>query len=262
MLNVLQKELRKIANPQKAKLLQRFFKTGKGEYGEGDIFLGIMVPQSRKISKKYADLDLKQLDRLIKSKFHEERLIALFILINKYNTTNHKKITFHFYLKHMRWINNWDLVDLSAPNIVGQHLLNMCLTHSLGVLSKIIPPVSVPSLRSVRAVGSHSSFATPTILLHLARSENIWERRIAILATFWFIKNNRFEESLKIAEILLSDQHDLIHKAVGWMLREIGKKDLKAEIKFLDKHYEKMPRTMLRYAIEKFPKNLKRFYMS
>lgn len=216
-------ELRGIADPKKAEILQRFFKTGKGEYGEGDIFLGITVPQQREIAKKYYSLDIKQLKILIDSKIHEERMIALFILINKYKTTNHKKIIFHFYLKNTKNINNWDLVDLSAPNIVGVHLLNK----------------------------------DKKILYKWSKSESIWERRIAVLATFQFIKYGRFNESLKLAEILLNDEHDLIHKAVGWMLREVGKKDLKAEIKFLNKHYLKMPRTMLRYAIERFPQKIR-----
>jgi 3-methyladenine DNA glycosylase AlkD len=249
------KDLKKFADPQKVKLLQRFFKTGKGEYGEGDVFLGIMVPQSRALAKKYKDLDLKAVKSLIESKYHEERLIALFILINKYKTTNHKKICFHFYVKNMKYINNWDLVDLSAPNIVGRHLFNQ-----RGPAASL-PPVSAPSEASVRAVGSPSSGVTPLILVNLAKSKNIWERRIAVLATFWFIKNNKFGESLKLAEILLSDKQDLIHKAVGWMLREIGKRDRETEIEFLNKYYKQMPRTMLRYAIERFPKNLKRSYM-
>lgn len=227
----LRKELRKMANPQKAKLLQRFFKTGKGEYAEGDIFLGIVVPEQRKLAKKYYSLDMKQLKILIDSKIHEERMIALFVLVNKYKTTDHKKIIFHFYIKNTKNINNWDLVDLSAPNIVGEHLL------------KWGPVESSP------------------ILITLAKSKNIWERRIAVLATFRFIKENRFDESLEIARMLLEDKHDLIHKAVGWMLREVGKRGLKTEVKFLDKHYKKMPRTMLRYAIEKFPEKLRIAYL-
>lgn len=244
-LEKLKKELRKIADPKRAKNLQWFFKTGKGEYGEGDVFLGIKVPDLRKIAKKYYSLDIKQLKELIKSKFHEERLIALFILINKYQTTNHKTICFHFYIKNMKYINNWDLVDLSAPNIVGKYLFNFARGRNFV---------------QVHAVGSPSSFAT-TFLTNLVKSENIWECRIAVLASFQFIKNNRFGDSLKIAEMLLQDKHDLIHKAVGWMLREIGKRDLKIEIEFLNKYYKKMPRTMLRYAIEKFPEKLKLTYL-
>lgn len=233
----LRKELRAIADTERARDLQRFFKTGIGEYGEGDVFLGITVPQLREIAKKYYSLDIKQLRELIESKFHEERMICLFILINKYKATNHKKIIFHFYIKNTKYINNWDLVDLSAPNIVGEHLLSLSSSES-----------GLPRINNV--------------LLKLTKSENIWERRIAVLATFQFIKNNQFDESLKIAKMLLNDKHDLIHKAVGWMLREVGKKDLQTEEKFLKKYYKKMPRTMLRYAIEKFPKDKRMAYLS
>jgi 3-methyladenine DNA glycosylase AlkD len=276
MLKQLQREIKKLANPQKEKLLQRFFKTGKGEYAEGDIFLGIMVPQSRKLAKKYADLNIKQLTELIRSKIHEERLIALFILINKYKTTNHKNICFHFYIKNMKYINNWDLVDLSAPNIVGEHLLNSKSLAPQPRFADVVRQSSVkPSLVSASLSKSRQQTGTqPTfnssesgllrpidILESLAKSENIWERRIAVLATFQFIKNNKFAESLEIAKILLQDKHDLIHKAVGWMLREIGKRDQAVEIEFLNKYYEKMPRTMLRYAIEKFPEELRQDYL-
>lgn len=224
----LRKDLKKLANPQKAKLLQRFFKTGKGEYGEGDIFLGVMVPKSRILAKKYKNFDLNDIGSMLESKIHEERLIALFILVDKYKTTNHKKIIFHFYIKNTKYINSWDLVDLSASKIVGMHLLDK----------------------------------DRSILYKLAKSKNIWERRIAIISTFQFIDNNQFDDSLKIAKMLLGDQHDLIHKAAGWVLREIGKKDLKIEREFLDRHYKKMPRTMLRYAIEKFPQSLRVHYLS
>jgi 3-methyladenine DNA glycosylase AlkD len=241
-LESLRAELKKLADPVRGKFLQRFFKTGKGEYAEGDVFIGINVPQLREVAKKYSSLDIKQLEELIKSKIHEERMVALFILINKYKTTNHKKICFHFYIKNMRNINNWDLVDLSAPNIVGEHLFNN---------------------DQIRIKLADKNFlASPEqILKNLAKSENLWERRIAVLATFWFIKNKQFNESLQIAQMLLTDKHDLIHKAVGWMLREIGKRDLPTEIKFLDKHYRKMPRTMLRYAIEKFPEKQRAVYL-
>lgn len=227
MLNLLKQDLRKLKNLKKAKDLQRFFKTAKGEYGEGDIFLGITVPKLREIAKKYYSLDIKQLKKLIDSRIHEERMIALFILINKYKTTDHKKIIFHFYLKNTKNINNWDLVDLSAPNIVGTHLLDK----------------------------------DRSILYKLIRSDNLWERRIAVLACFAFIKNNQFQDALKISKILLKDKHDLIHKAVGWMLREIGKRNFKTENEFLKKYYKIMPRTMLRYAIEKFPENLRKSYL-
>jgi|WetSurMetagenome_2_1015567.scaffolds.fasta_scaffold00374_24 3-methyladenine DNA glycosylase AlkD len=278
-MNVLQlkKDIRKLADPKKAKHLQRFFKTGKGEYAEGDVFLGIVVPQSRILAKKYKDLDLNDLKSLIASKYHEERLIALFILINKYNTTNHKKICFHFYIKNMKYINNWDLVDLSAPNIVGKHLFTIAgSSHLFEDFSKPIGNTKTVNLnnsdktaaRASKIVSneiarkiSHKEIHPFEILEILSKSENLWERRIAVLATFWFIKNNRFEESLKISEMLLYDKHDLMRKAVGWMLREIGKRDQKILIKFLDKHCKVMPRTMLRYAIEKFPEMLRKHYL-
>lgn len=228
-INSLRKELKEKYDPERARHSARFFKTGKGEYGEGDVFFGLTVPEQREIAKKYYELNIKQLQELMNSEVHEERMIALFILMNKYKTTNHKKIIFHFYMKNAQAgrINNWDLIDLSAPTIVGTHLLDK----------------------------------DRGILYELAKSNNLWERRIAVLATFMFIKYDQFEDSLKIAKILLDDEHDLIHKAVGWMLREIGKRDLKEEEKFLKKHYEKMPRTMLRYAIEKFDEKKRKAYL-
>ena len=222
------KELQKLANPAKAEILQRFFKTGPGQYGEGDIFLGITVPEQRRIANKF-DLSLKELQKLLSSKIHEHRLTSLFILINKYKKADEKlrEKIYNFYLKNIKKINNWDLVDLSAPNILGDFLINK----------------------------------DKSILYKLAKSSNLWGRRISILSTFTFIKNNQFEDSIKIAEILLKDSHDLIHKAVGWMLREMGKRDEKVLISFLNKHYKNMPRTMLRYAIEKFDETKKQFYM-
>jgi 3-methyladenine DNA glycosylase AlkD len=272
----LKKEIKQAANPQKAKHLMRFFKTEKGEYGEGDIFLGIMVPKSRELAKKYADLDIKQLGELIKSKYHEERLLALFILVNKYKKTNHKKICFHFYIKNMKYINNWDLVDLSTPNIVGEHLLLLDSTRSLSDSSE--PggdTLKTSDNKSNSTVDNTSRDISWKILKNtlregsrpidslklLIKSENVWERRIGVLATFRFIKVGKFTESLKLAEMLINDRHDLMHKAVGWMLREIGKRDQKTEIEFLNKYYRKMPRTMLRYSIEKFPKDLRQSYM-
>ncbi|HUS59953.1 MAG TPA: DNA alkylation repair protein [Nevskiaceae bacterium] len=229
MLNQIKKDLQKLKNPQKAKISARFFKTGKGEYGEGDVFLGITVPQQRKIAKKYPDLNLKQLQNLLSSKIHEHRLTALFVLINKYRKADekNKKEIFNFYLQNTKSINNWDLVDASSEHILGDYLLEK----------------------------------NKTILYKLAKSNNLWERRVAIMATFEFIKNNRFQDTLKIAKILLKDKHDLIHKAVGWMLREIGKRNQKVAEEFLKKHCQKMPRTMLRYAIEKFPDNKRKFYL-
>jgi len=225
----LKKELKKISNPKQAEILQRFFKTGKGEYGEGDVFLGIKVPLQRKIAKKYPNLTLKEINELLSSRMHEERLTSLFILIRKYEKGDAKlkKEIFNFYLKNTNKINNWDLVDLSAPKIIGNYLLDK-------------PKDS---------------------LYKLAKSKSLWEKRIAVLSTFEFIRNNQFKDTLSISEILLKDKHDLIHKAVGWMLREIGKRNHEVEESFLKKYYKQMPRTMLRYAIEKFDEKKRRFYL-
>jgi 3-methyladenine DNA glycosylase AlkD len=201
--------------------LRRFFKTGKGEYAEGDIFLGIMVPVQRVIAKKFADLSLSDAEKLLHSKYHEERLASLFILLHYFEKGDKKtraKI-FSMYLANTKHINNWDLIDLSAPKIVGEFLFK----EGKGI----------------------------AILKKLARSADLWERRIAILATFQYIKYNCLEESLAIATMLLEDKHDLIHKSVGWMLRETGKRNPRVLEDFLEKHAGTMPRTMLRYAIEK-----------
>ncbi len=219
----LRNDLKKEANKEQAVNLQRFFKTGKGEYGEGDIFYGIKVPLQRAIAKKHRDLSLSELQELLNSPVHEERLVSLFILVDQYGKGDEKmkEKIFNFYLKNTLKINNWDLVDLSAPKIVGAHLVNR----------------------------------DKSILFKLAGSSNLWEKRIAILSTMFFIKNLHFETTFKISEILLKDKHDLIHKGVGWMLREVGNKDVAEEEKFLKKYYRQMPRTMLRYAIEKFPED-------
>ena len=221
----LKKELKSKSSLKRAKILQRFFKTGPGEYGEGDVFLGVQVGGSREVAKKYRTLLLKDVQKLLHSKIHEERTVALFILVYKYD--KEKKKIFNFYLNNTKYINNWDLVDMSAHKIVGEYLAD----KSKKILSK------------------------------LAKSKNLWERRIAIMSTFHFIKNNKFEQTLKISKMLLRDEHDLIHKAVGWMLREIGKRDVGAEEKFLKRYYQKMPRTMLRYAIERFPEKKRQAYL-
>ena len=222
--------LRKLADKNKAKVLRGFFKTGPGHYGEGDVFLGIAVPVLRKVAKECGATPLPEAIRLLRSAIHEERLLALLLLVHTY-TNGHdslKKKIYTVYLKNSRYINNWDLVDLSAPNIVGSYL---------GDKSK-------------------------KPLYALAKSRNLWKKRIAILATFHFIKKNDFTDTLQISEILLNDDHDLIHKAVGWMLREVGKRDYHAEEKFLRQHYKKMPRTMLRYAIERFPEEKRQRYLN
>jgi 3-methyladenine DNA glycosylase AlkD len=230
MLSKLKKEIQSLANPQKAKLLQKFFKTGKGEYGEGDIFLGLIVPQQREIVKRYSEIHLSEVQELLNSKYHEYRLIALLILVSRYKKSNkkEKKIIFEFYLKNTKYINNWDLVDLSAPNIVGNFLYEK----------------------------------DKKILYKLANSKNLWEKRIAIISTFAFIKENQLEDSLKISKILLKDKHDLIHKAVGWALREVGKKDKKMLENFLKANYKNISRTTLRYAIEKFPEKERKNWLN
>ena len=222
-------DLQQLADPEKARVLSRFFKTGKGEYGEGDIFLGIKVPEQRKIAKKYSGIAFDDIGQLLESNIHEYRLTSLFILILKYNKedSRRKQEIVDFYVNNIKNVNNWDLVDSSAPHILGHFLLDK----------------------------------DRSILYRLARSDNLWERRISILSTFPFIKTNTFEDALKISEILLFDEHDLIHKAVGWMLREVGKRDLTIEEEFLQKHYLEMPRTMLRYAIEKFDEDKRKFYL-
>ena len=222
MLNLLQKDLRKLANPEKAKILQGFFKTGRGEYGEGDIFLGITVPEQRKIAIRFKTLDIRDIQKLLDNKIHEQRLVALLILVEQYKKANDlvKKKIFDFYLTNTKKINNWDLIDLSAEKILGEYLLNK----------------------------------DKSIIYKLVKSGNIWERRIAVMTTFQFIKNRQYEATLRVAKILLSDKHDLIQKGVGWMLREIGKRDLKVEEEFLKKNYKMMPRTMLRYAGLSFKK--------
>lgn len=220
---MIQNDLQKATNPEKAKFLARYFKTGKGEYGEGDVFLGLTVPQVRAIAKKYKDLPLSDVEKLLQSKFHEFRLTALIILTEK---NDNKKIV-ELYLRNTKHINNWDLVDLSSHEILGAYLLNK----------------------------------PRNILYRLAKSKNIWERRIAIITTYAFLRKKDFADTFAIAEILLHDPHDLIHKAVGWMLREIGKVDQEAEEDFLKKHSKTMPRTMLRYAIEKFSKQKRANYL-
>ena len=229
MFNQIKKELKQITDPIRARHESRYFKTDKGEYGEGDLFLGIKTEHKRKLAKKYSELPLKDTKYLITSKFHDYRFIALVILINKYRKADNqlKKKIFDFYLKHTKYINNWDLVDISADHIIGNYLLDK----------------------------------NRKILYKLVKSKSLWEKRISAIATFRFIKENDFKDSLKIAEILLKDEHDLIHKAVGWMLREVGKKDQVVEERFLKEYYQKMPRTMLRYAIERFEESKRQKYL-
>ncbi|MGE5757772.1 MAG: DNA alkylation repair protein [Sideroxydans sp.] len=223
-----QKELRALASPEVAANLQRFFKTGPGQYGEGDVFLGIKIPPLRGLAKQHADAGLDTVVTLLNSRYHEERMFALLLLMQFYQRAQEDQRTaaYELYLDNTHRINNWDLVDVSAPRIVGRHLHDR----------------------------------PRKILYQLARSSLLWERRIAIIATAWFIRVDDFDDTLKIAEILLQDEHDLMHKAVGWMLREVGKRDQDVEEDFLKQHYRDMPRTMLRYAIERFPEKKRKDY--
>ncbi|MFH1401858.1 MAG: DNA alkylation repair protein [Parcubacteria group bacterium] len=231
MSNDLKRELQKLADKKKAGQLLRFFKTSKGEYGEGDLFLGVMVPKQRKIVAKYKYLALADLAGSISSKFHEERLTALLILVWQFQKADEtqKKRIFDFYIKNRRHVDNWDLVDLTAPKIVGAYLEDK----------------------------------DRSLLYKFAKSKNIWERRIAVLSTFYYIQKGDCLDALKIAEILKNDRHDLIQKAVGWMLREMGKRCGKNyEEDFLKKYHKTMPRTMLRYAIERFPEKERQKYLA
>jgi len=220
----IRRELKSMAEPDKAAIMQRFFKTGPGQYGEGDIFIGVMVPQSRRVARKFCQLPLGEVRTLLYSHIHEERLVALLILAWSYSISSSREKEeeiVRFYLDNIKQVNNWDLVDLSAPNILGAHLVD----------------------RDRR------------LLYRLATSENVWKRRIAIVATHRFIRNGDFSDTLKIAKMLLQDRQHLIHKAAGWMLREVGKRDAAAQETFLEKHWSVMPRMMLRYAIERLPES-------
>ncbi|HQL81718.1 MAG TPA: DNA alkylation repair protein [Spirochaetota bacterium] len=226
----LKREIRKHADPVQAKNLMRFFKTGPGEYGEGDRFLGISVPVQRAIALRHRDLTAGDAAKLLASKLHEERLIALMLLLERYRRGDdgERKKVIRLYLSNTVHVNNWDLVDLSAPGLLGAFLTDRDRAP----------------------------------LYRLARSASLWERRIAIISTLAFIRNGDPGTTFDIAEMLLADEHDLIHKAVGWMLREAGKRDRAAEMRFLDRHAAAMPRTMLRYAIEKFPEKIRRAYLA
>lgn len=225
----LRKKLRKLGSSQKAKACSIFFKTGPGQYGEGDQFLGVTVPEQRQVARAFKDLPLADLKKLLHSKIHEERLTALLILVSQYQSADQagKKKIYDFYLSNAKRVNNWDLVDSSAHHIVGHFL----------------------------------SDKSSAVLDRLSRSQNLWERRISIVATWYGIRNGKMSDVIRISKKLLEDDQDLIHKAVGWMLREAGKRNQTVLEAFLAKHHHKMPRTMLRYSIEKFPESKRKRYL-
>ena len=221
--------LKLVATEERRKVNEWFFKTGKGEYGYGDIFLGVTAPEIRRIAKKFSqEISLQELTELIRNPIHEVRLCALIILVNKYNKEEPDRI-YHYYLKHLNSVNNWDLVDASAPHIIGDYL--------------------------------YKNPEKSKILFEFSSSENLWVRRISIVSTFAFIKNNEFNTTLEITKLLLNDNHDLIHKAVGWMMREIYKRDEGLIKRFLRQNYAQIPRTTLRYAIERMNKEERLLYL-
>lgn len=231
MLKQLIKDLEKLADPQKSANSARYFKTGAWQYWEWDFFYGITVPETRIVVKKnFRSLDLDDVEKLLLNKYHEQRLTGLLVLVAKYKIANEqeKKSIFDFYMAHTKNINNWDLVDTSAPYIVWEYLLNR----------------------------------DKSILYTLAKSDNLWEKRISIIATLFFIKYGFFDDTLKLCKVLIGDSHDLIHKATGWCLREVWKKDEKILTEFLDENISNMPRTMLRYAIEKFDEDKRKHYLN
>ena len=229
-ISAIKKQVRQLGDNAIAEHSQRFFKTGKGDYGEGDKFLGIRVPVLRKQARQFKELPFEVVSELLFSEYHEERLLCLLMLVHLFSkgSTRDQETIYRFYLKHTHLVNNWDLVDTSAEHIVGAWLFTR----------------------------SHKP------LYKLARSQMLWDRRIAIMSTYHYIKKNDFDETLKLAEILYQDPEDLIQKAVGWMLREVGKRQLDLEEEFLKQHYQQMPRTMLRYAIEKFSPEKREAYLA
>lgn len=233
------RELKQCADTSKAEFYPRFFKCSPGEYGEGDRFLGVTVPKSRKIAAAFKSLPLDEIKTLLDSKWHEARLTALIILVNKFKKADptEQEQLYSFYCANLKSVNNWDLVDSSAPYIAGAYLYSQYVQSAT---------------KKKEVLGWFDTLAT---------SKSLWDRRVAILSTFFFIRQEEFHPTLQIAERLLNDDEDLIHKAVGWMLREVGNRSISDEVTFLDRHYKKMPRTMLRYAIEKLPKKMRDKYM-
>lgn len=230
--NKIKNRLKFFARPEKVSIYQNFFKTGKGQYGEGDIFWGITVPDQQRVVKEFKDVSIDTILELLKSKIHEHRLTAVMMLTHKFQKSDNdiQEKIYKLYLKNAKFINNWDLVDSSAHIIVGGYLYENKIDR--------------------------------VILGRFAKSKNLWEKRISIIATYYFIRKGEYKDTFKICEILLNDSHDLIHKACGWMLREVGKRvNQKKEEEFLNKHYKNMPRTMLRYAIERFEENKRQYYL-
>jgi len=222
-------ELQSVADEDKARELQRFFKTGTGQYGEGDVFLGIVVPVTRSIANTNRHTPLSELDLLIKSKYHEARLCAILIVTERCKKTTGKERDelYQFYLKHTDYVNNWDLVDLSCPAVVGEYLFDK----------------------------------ERTILYEMAEKQHLWEQRIAIVSTHAFIKRNDFGDTFALSEKLINHPHDLIHKATGWMLREVGKRDREVLTDFLENYATRLPRTALRYAIEHYPEPERHYFL-
>lgn len=230
MITDLINDLREIATPERAKQTARFFKNGKGEYGEGDIFIGVSNPQVRETVKKYYEIPIDELQDLLESNIHEFRFAALVILVYQFKKhKNRREELFNFYLQHLKYINNWDLVDCSCRDIVGAYLFDK----------------------------------DRSILDEMALVPHLWTQRVAIISTWYFIREKQFDDTLRISELFINHKHDLIHKATGWMLREVWSKGGKQKVEnFLEKHIREIPRTMLRYAIEKMPVEQKRALMT
>lgn len=231
MAQKIKKDIRSFSDSERARKALRYFKTAPGDYGAGDVFIGLTTPQARQFAKKYQDIALRDVESLLKSEIHEERMIALMILVKRFSAGNEKEQArlYRFFMKNRKYVNNWDLVDSSAPYIVGAFLLER----------------------------------DRSVLMQLARSKSLWDRRIAVVATAAFIKQGESKETFRLARILMKDEHDLIHKAVGWMLREVGKKVSERELKsFLDKYAKVMPRTTLRYSLERLSAKDRQKYMT
>jgi len=226
----IQKTFRQLQDSNRAISNLKFFKTAKGEYGYGDLFLGIRMPVTRQLAKDNIGLSLGNTKTLIKSKYHEERMLGLIILVNKYakaSQDDEKENIYQVYISHFKYINNWDLVDVTCPHIVGKHLIDR----------------------------------DRAVLYQWAQSDDLWTKRISMITNWWFVRKGDLQDVFSIAEVLLGDEHDLIHKAVGWMLREAGKKDMRRTEVFMKQYYRSMPRTMLRYAIEQYPETKRQKYL-